>query len=968
MSGPAGNGVNRGGRQVPAYRQTSAQSAPSFSPSFYGSVSSRTVDVQTTASSLRDASQEQDVSAPASPQCLLTGSRNVQELTSQQRKIAEYIASEMKEQYMEQTRTLEEIQLKMKQELLARQAQLMQQLQCIESAQPPSLSNGSSFSPPPPTVPNDGPASLNPPDAFNTPVTESSGPSAFSNGMSNKRESAADNTPSVSTDESMSGNISQSSSHDTWDSANALAHERPVLTGSERSTPTPVLLSADSSNDLELLSQSVHLPVIDSSTRNSIVGQQADLKTSNGGNSPVNGFLSSNGVVTASAVQSIVSIQNAAPSVSVIPDAADVVTVTAIGRAAFNGEVEEPTELTPRGAPPNDSTPRNHQASPTIQEVAVVKPELDVGSRLDTSPIENGDHLSDSSTPPPESPADDLSASLRFSLRQKHSRHLADMKAYYEQELSDLKEKLTSSLAISQHSIYQALETDNNKLRERCRVLEEELLRANRYINNVDKQMQDLESSFNATLASSSKETKGHDEVPQVSADEQVYKNKLVQAEEYIALLESKNKDLFSAVCDAYEVRDTTARTASQSSRHYDELKSRYDELKTSNEITVAKLEATESHLASSRKDLESLKESVKRLEVDQQKLAKDNEMLRLLTSTSHNDSWSAKSNIQEHRSPMLQAERRLQQASTNTSPNKQRSRHHNSDKSHQHTRQQSNGQQSTKPHSNDLNKQSSPQPLSDATQSSDNSAREYSTRHRSKHSNKKTSKCASSDHNETSVHHTVGKDDLITAYSPIVDRQRHSSSASSGGLTYKTSSSPTRQSIDRPFGYHHVGASMSPSKRTQQWAVLSPFSRHVEPTKTNRENGSQTTNQSPAMKNLNFSFRAPPTSPQKSKINDKEGILDKVRTGKVFSEDPDKSTKKSTNVYQDRLQLIRDAETRLDELLVEKLQLESSLTRMSTTHNMKDKLRQESLEEQLDKVDKDLGSVRMTLRRYNAL
>lgn len=28
----------------------------------------------------------------------------------------------------------------------------------------------------------------------------------------------------------------------------------------------------------------------------------------------------------------------------------------------------------------------------------------------------------------------------------------------------------------------------------------------------------------------------------------------------------------------------------------------------------------------------------------------------------------------------------------------------------------------------------------------------------------------------------------------------------------------------------------------------------------------------------------------------------------------------------------------------------------------------QENIEQQLDKVDKDLGSVRMTLRRYNAL
>lgn len=66
-------------------------------------------------------------------------------------------------------------------------------------------------------------------------------------------------------------------------------------------------------------------------------------------------------------------------------------------------------------------------------------------------------------------------------MRQKHSRHLEDMKAYYEQELHDLRHKLTSSTAVTQHEMYLSLENENQKLRERCRVLEEELLRANRY-------------------------------------------------------------------------------------------------------------------------------------------------------------------------------------------------------------------------------------------------------------------------------------------------------------------------------------------------------------------------------------------------------------------------------------------------------------------------------------------------------
>jgi len=62
----------------------------------------------------------------------------------------------------------------------------------------------------------------------------------------------------LNAEESLSGNVSQSSSHDTWDSTNAFTRERPVLTGSERSTPTPVLVTRN--DDTELVSQSIHIP------------------------------------------------------------------------------------------------------------------------------------------------------------------------------------------------------------------------------------------------------------------------------------------------------------------------------------------------------------------------------------------------------------------------------------------------------------------------------------------------------------------------------------------------------------------------------------------------------------------------------------------------------------------------------------------------------------------------------------
>ena len=61
------------------------------------------------------------------------------------------------------------------------------------------------------------------------------------------------------------------------------------------------------------------------------------------------------------------------------------------------------------------------------------------------------------------------------------------------------------------------------------------------------------------------------------------------------------------------------------------------------------------------------------------------------------------------------------------------------------------------------------------------------------------------------------------------------------------------------------------------------------------------------------------------SNYSNKEQVLDKVRSGKVYSEQVESagsSAKRVLTGQQDRCQLIRDAETRLDELLVEKLQV----------------------------------------------
>lgn len=147
----------------------------------------------------------------------------------------------------------------------------------------------------------------------------------------------------------------------------------------------------------------------------------------------------------------------------------------------------------------------------------------------------------------------------------------------------------------------------------------------------------------------------------------------------------------------------------------------------------------------------------------------------------------------------------------------------------------------------------------------SDTQSSESSREHHKHRSSRKSSHSHKRSIDKTTITNSDHMD-LISAYSPVVDRQRHSSSASSNGPV-KAASSPQRQSQERPFGFHHVGAYMSPSKRTQQWAILSPFNR--TPESSQHKSGKQTTPSS-AKKSLDFSQQQK-TTPTSSSMNNSQ-------------------------------------------------------------------------------------------------
>ena len=70
----------------------------------------------------------------------------------------------------------------------------------------------------------------------------------------------------------------------------------------------------------------------------------------------------------------------------------------------------------------------------------------------------------------------------RLNLREKHARHIADLKAYYETEIQELQSKLTEAAALQDHSPDKVMRRTNERLQDNCIKLEGALKSANRCV------------------------------------------------------------------------------------------------------------------------------------------------------------------------------------------------------------------------------------------------------------------------------------------------------------------------------------------------------------------------------------------------------------------------------------------------------------------------------------------------------
>ncbi|XP_067255087.1 M-phase phosphoprotein 9 [Chanodichthys erythropterus] len=205
---------------------------------------------------------------------------------------------------------------------------------------------------------------------------------------------------------------------------------------------------------------------------------------------------------------------------------------------------------------------------------------------------------------------------LRQNLREKHARHIADLRAYYEAEISALKEKLDLvNLPLD-------MEKSNQILLERCQHLERALTEASTRIRELEiknhlleRQLAEWPERYDAASATVQTLQQRLEETKHSSREKDVTMTKL----------KNRLRQLEEAMQNACkEVDDKEARMKKEHKMLQD-LLNEYDSLRREHEGAKDKLVSTENKLFDANEQICELKRAISKLETQVRQLQHEN-------------------------------------------------------------------------------------------------------------------------------------------------------------------------------------------------------------------------------------------------------------------------------------------------------------------------------------------------------
>ncbi|GCC35728.1 hypothetical protein chiPu_0014216 [Chiloscyllium punctatum] len=197
----------------------------------------------------------------------------------------------------------------------------------------------------------------------------------------------------------------------------------------------------------------------------------------------------------------------------------------------------------------------------------------------------------------------------RLNLREKHARHVADIRAYYEAEINSLREKLASLNGSS--TIFEA-EKHNEDLLKRCEQLERALTEAGNRIQDLENknylmemELTDWPARYDAVSATANALQQRLDEMRKDNKEKDNMVNKL----------NSRLKDLEDAFEKAYKHSDNKDARMKQEHKILQNLLIEYESLGKEHERVKETLSTTEDKLVDANSQISELKRVASKLE-----------------------------------------------------------------------------------------------------------------------------------------------------------------------------------------------------------------------------------------------------------------------------------------------------------------------------------------------------------------
>ncbi|NWX49354.1 MPP9 phase, partial [Steatornis caripensis] len=216
-----------------------------------------------------------------------------------------------------------------------------------------------------------------------------------------------------------------------------------------------------------------------------------------------------------------------------------------------------------------------------------------------------------------------IMSKIRQNLREKHARHIADLRAYYDSEIHSLKQQLETSRRTASSEDFKKI---NQTLADRCDQLDAALNEATARIkalenknNMLEKQVADWRERFYAVSNTS--------EVLQECIEEMRTNNK--EKDNTISRLKSRLKELEEAFEKAYKLSDNKNTRLKEESKMFQNLLGEYESLGKEHERVKDTLNTTENKLLDATTQISDLKRTISKLEAQLKQVEHEN-MLKL--------------------------------------------------------------------------------------------------------------------------------------------------------------------------------------------------------------------------------------------------------------------------------------------------------------------------------------------------